>query len=67
MDVHGVVDGLARMRSVTWYLTIAETTDGFSPRSIAPRSGCAPHPQIGVAGDARQRFLDALETADRQS
>ncbi|KAG1364700.1 hypothetical protein G6F59_018939 [Rhizopus arrhizus] len=25
-----------RARSVTWYFTIAETTEGFSPRSTAP-------------------------------
>jgi hypothetical protein len=25
-----------RARSVQWYLTIAEITDGFSPRSTAP-------------------------------
>jgi hypothetical protein len=25
-----------RVRSVTWYLTMAETTEGFSPRSMAP-------------------------------
>ncbi|MNJ74929.1 hypothetical protein D3C77_719340 [compost metagenome] len=25
-----------RARSVTWYLTMADTTEGFSPRSTAP-------------------------------
>jgi hypothetical protein len=35
-DVHAVIDDLAGKRSVTWYLAIAETTDGFSPRSMAP-------------------------------
>ncbi|MNC99234.1 hypothetical protein D3C83_174460 [compost metagenome] len=26
----------ARPRSVRWYFTMADTTDGFSPKSIAP-------------------------------
>ncbi len=34
-DVHGVVDHIAGTLGVTWYLAMAEMTDGFSPRSTA--------------------------------
>ena len=58
----------SRAISVQWYLAIAEGTAGFSPRSTAAAVACdsARH-RVGVAGDARQRFLDAFEAADRQA
>ena len=56
---------IERMRSVMWYLQIAEMTLGFSPMSSAAMvmRRVRVH-EVGVAADARERLLDALEPAD---
>ncbi len=59
---------VCRARSVMWYLAIADTTAGFSPRSIARGGQHARRVHhVEVAAHARERFLDALELADRAS
>ncbi len=56
---------IERMRSVMWYLQMAEMTLGFSP-DVERGHGHPAHRvhQVGRAADARERLLDPLEAAD---
>ena len=58
---------IERMRSVMWYLQIAEITEGFSPRvERHHRQAARRVHDVGVAADAGERLFDAFELADRR-
>src|SRR3546814_920712 len=52
---------------VQWYLAIADGTRGLAAVDRHRRGLRQRADRVGLAGDARQRFLDAFEAADRQA